>query len=95
LIRAGGIVTAGSGSGLEFDVMIALILGGFPLSGGSAAKLRAVIIGAFTITILSNGMILWGLDMNFVNAIKGLLFLVIIAVSYDRSRIKQVNMMPT
>lgn len=86
-----GIITTQSGSGLEFDLMVAIILGGFPMAGGAGAKLLSVIIGACTITILANGLIIWGLDVNVVNGIKGLLFVIIIAISYDRSSVKQVN----
>jgi len=90
-----GVVTAQSGSGLEFDIMIAIVLGGFPMAGGSMAKLRAVIIGALTLTVLSNGLIIWGLDVSIVNGVKGLLFIAIIAISYDRSSFKQFNMLST
>ena len=88
-----GTVSSNSGSGLEFDIMIAMVLGGFPMAGGSAAKLNAVIVGAATITILSNGLILWGIDVSIVNGIKGLLLIAIVALSYDRSSLKQVDMM--
>lgn len=85
-----GTVTAQSGSGLEFDIMVAIVLGGFPMMGGSAARLRSAIIGAFTITILSNGLVLWGLDYLLVNGVKGLLFLVIVGISYDRTNQNQM-----
>ncbi len=91
MTRVGGI-SANSGGGLEFDIMIALILGGFPMAGGTSARLRAVIIGAITITILTNGLIIWGLDVNLVNGLKGLLFIIIVALSYDRSNLKQVQL---
>lgn len=90
LTRSGN-VTGSSGSGLEFDIMVAIVLGGFPMMGGSAARLRSVIIGALTITILSNGLVLWGLDYLLVNGVKGLLFLIIVAVSYDRTNQSQMN----
>jgi ribose transport system permease protein len=90
LVRLGS-VTGSSGSGLEFDIMTALVLGGFPLTGGSAAKIRSAIIGAFTVTILSNGLILWGVNYVFVSGLKGLLFLVIVAISYDRTNLKQMS----
>lgn len=85
-----GMVTGSSGSGLEFDIMVAIVLGGFPMMGGSAARLRAVLIGALTTTILSNGLVLWGLDFYLVNGIKGLLFLAIVGISYDRTNQNQV-----
>lgn len=90
LTRTAG-VTGSSGSGLEFDIMVAIVLGGFPMMGGSAARLRSVIIGALTITILSNGLVLWGLDYLLVNGVKGLLFLIIVGISYDRTNQNQMN----
>jgi len=87
-----GQVTAQSGEGLEFDIMVAIILGGFPMAGGAGAKILSVIVGAVTATVLFNGLILWGVDVNFVNGIRGLLFIAIIAISYDRSALKQVKL---
>lgn len=88
-----GVVSANSGAGLEFDVMVAIVLGGFPMAGGSTARLRAVIIGAITLTVLTNGLIIWGLEPNIVNGVKGLLFITIVVLSYDRTNLKQVNML--
>lgn len=86
-----GYVTAQSGSGLEFEIMTAIVLGGFPMTGGDRSKIQAAIIGAITVTILANGLALWGLDPAQVNGVKGLLFLIIVGVSYDRSRGKLVS----
>lgn len=88
-----GTVSAQSGSGMEFNIMIALALGGFPMAGGSAAKIRSVIVGVLTITFLTNGLTLAGVDSSYINMIKGLLFIVIVALSYDRSNLKQVVFM--
>ena len=81
-----GVITAQAGSGLEFNVMLAIVLGGFPMNGGDASKIRSVIIGAVTITLLTNGLNIWGLDPGIVNGIKGVLFLIIVGLSYDRSK---------
>jgi ribose transport system permease protein len=81
-----GVITAQAGNGLEFNVMLAIVLGGFPMTGGDASKIRSVIIGAITITLLTNGLIIWGLDPGIVNGIKGVLFLIIVGLSYDRSK---------
>lgn len=86
-----GTVSASSGNGLEFNIMIALALGGFPMAGGAAAKIRSMIIGVLTITVLQNGLTIVGLDSEYINLVKGLLFVAIVAVSYDRSNLKQVN----
>ena len=92
MVRAGS-VSSQSGSGLEFNIMIALALGGFPMAGGASAKIRSTIIGVLTITFLTNGLTLAGVDNTYINLVKGLLFIVIVAVSYDRSNLKQVVFM--
>jgi len=92
MARAGTVSTQ-SGSGLEFNIMIALALGGFPMAGGSSAKIRSVIVGVLIITSLTNGLTLAGVDNSYINMIKGLLFIVIVAISYDRSNLKQVVFM--
>lgn len=86
-----GKVTSQSGSGLEFNMMMAIVLGGFPMRGGEKARLSSAIIGALTVTVLVNGLTLWGVDANLVNGIKGLLFVVIVGLSYDRSMGKLVS----
>jgi ribose transport system permease protein len=86
-----GSVSGSSGTGLEFNLLMAIVLGGFPLTGGEKSRLSSAVIGALTVTILSNGLVLWGVDPNIMNGIKGLLFIAIVAVSYDRSMGKLVS----
>ena len=86
-----GRITAASGSGIEFNMMLAIVLGGFPMSGGDKAKFSAAIIGAITACLLTNGLGVWGLDPNLIGGVKGIIFIVIIALTYDRSAGKLVN----
>jgi ribose transport system permease protein len=88
-----GMVSSGSGGALEFNIMIAMALGGFPMEGGAAAKIRSVIIGVLTMTILTNGLTIAGVDNSLINITKGVLFVVIVALSYDRTNLKQVVFM--
>lgn len=84
-------VTMNSGSGIEFNIMLAVVLGGFPMTGGDKATLPAAVIGAISATLLVNGLAMWGLDPNIVNGVKGAIFIVMIGLSYDRSAGKLVN----
>lgn len=77
-------VTSGSGGGIQLNVMIALVLGGMPLSGGATSKMRSAIIGAITITVLTNGLTLMGANVYIIDGIKGILFVIIVALSYLR-----------
>lgn len=86
-----GEVTAQAGTGLEFNMMLAIVLGGLPMRGGEKSRFSAAIVGALTVTILENGLVLWGLDAMLVNGVKGLLFVIIIGLSYDKSLGKLVT----
>lgn len=86
-----GNVTMNSGSGMEFNIMLAVVLGGFPMSGGDRSSVFSAIVGALTVTLLTNGLAVWGLDPNLVNGVKGVLFVAIIGLSYDRSMGKLVT----
>ena len=90
MVRA-GTITSQSGSVMEFNIMIALTLGGFPMAGGSTARIRSTIVGVLIITILTNGLTILGVDSTYINMIKGLLFILIVAISFDRSNLKQVS----
>jgi len=70
---------------------MAIALGGFPMRGGERSRLSAAIVGAVTITVLANGLQLWGLDPATINCVKGVLFVLIVALSYDRSDGKLIS----
>ena len=83
LIRTAG-VGATTGQSLETNTLIAVVLGGMSLTGGTSIKLRSVIIGALTFFMLSNGLSLWGVNPDIINIIKAGVFLVCVFLSYDR-----------
>ena len=70
-----------TGAGYHMDVMVALILGGMPLSGGMKSRLSAAIIGPFTYTLLSNGLTLSGVLVSQVPIIKALIFFAIVVLT--------------
>ena len=84
IIRGGGI-SGQTGATFEMDTIIVLTLGGAPLSGGSGVKLRSALLGALTYFVLSNGLIVWGVNAEVIFIIKGILFLTIVALTFDRS----------
>ena len=55
-----GSAGQGTGTGYAMDIMVALLLGGMPLSGGMKSKMSSSLIGSFTYVILSNGLNLAG-----------------------------------
>jgi ribose transport system permease protein len=81
LIVAGRIQTGQPtiGAGLELDVITAVILGGTNLFGGRG-HIFGTIVGALMITIIGNGLLLLGADVNVQTVFKGaILILVLLA----------------
>lgn len=63
------------------DVMVALVLGGMPLSGGPKSKISAGLIGAATITILNSGLTIMGLTTGQIQICRGIVFIVVVLIS--------------
>lgn len=81
-----GTVAILAGNGYELDVIVAIVLGGMSLNGGINSSVRAPIIGALITTILANGLVMIGVSYIFIDAVSGVIFLAVIAVSYKRAK---------
>jgi ribose transport system permease protein len=90
-IVRGGLADTSVGAGVNLDVMVAVVLGGFPLSGGANAKFSAPIIGALMVTILINGLAMMGQANVLGYAVKGVLFIVVVALTYEKSNGKLIH----
>lgn len=76
-----GSAGKGTGTGYAMDVMICLILGGMPLSGGMKSKVSSALVGTFTYVILSNDLTTMGVGLEMINFVKALIFVAIILVT--------------
>ncbi len=92
VLARSGNVGKNIGSGNEMDVMVAIILGGTSLSGGSKTKISSAVVGCITLKLLSNGMSIAGIPTEMVSLVKGILFIVIIMTTLRQS--KNVKEMP-
>ena len=90
LIRT-GTSTVLTGNDLYINVLCAALLGGLPLMGGSAAKFRSAVIGSTTMAFLTNGMILMSLSTYDQQLVKGIIFLITIAISFDRRNLRVIK----
>jgi ribose transport system permease protein len=70
-----------SGTGYEFDIITAVLLGGVSIFGG-VGRITGVIIGVVLMGVLSNGMILLNVDEYTQQIVKGLVLLS--AVGFDQ-----------
>ncbi|QMV44014.1 ABC transporter permease [Cohnella cholangitidis] len=71
-------ISENTGSGLEMDVIVALVLGGLALNGGSKSKMSSAIVGTITYVLLNNGLVMVGVATEMVSLVKGLIFLVVV-----------------
>ncbi len=92
VLARSGNVGKNIGSGNEMDVMVAIILGGTSLSGGSKTRISSAVVGCITLKLLSNGMSIAGIPTEMVSLVKGILFIVIILTTLRQS--KNVREMP-
>lgn len=83
-----GKVDYQTGSGVQFDVITALVFGGMPFGGGRHAKVSNAIIGSFTYVCLSNGLQLAGVPYNFIALVNGIVFLIVVYLSFPKSKDK-------
>lgn len=74
-------VTMSTGSGIGQDILVAVVLGGMPLSGGPRSKISAGLIGAFTITFLNNGLSIIGVSNDIIQIIRGIVFLGVVFIT--------------
>lgn len=80
LIRTGS-ASQTTGANFNFNVMMAMVLGGALLSGGNGVKARHAVIGAALLIILQNGLVLWGISARVQDIVKGVLFILMIVVT--------------
>lgn len=79
-----GSITPFTCDGMNTDIMIAIVLGGMPVYGGSRSKAYAPIIGAITVTALNNGLLMVGVSNAYVQGVRGIIFLMLILIGHKR-----------
>lgn len=77
-----GVGQPNVGQGFEFDVIVAVLLGGTSLSGGEGS-VSGMVVGAFIVGFLANGLNLLGIHTFYQDVLKGLVL--VGAVLLDRT----------
>lgn len=83
-------LTRNTGSSIGMDVIIAIVFGGMPVSGGARSKITAAVIGAFSMTFLSQIMTMLNLNSGIGQMVKAVIFLLVVFVATFNQRGKML-----
>ena len=86
-----GSVTSSGGNQLETQILIALVLGGMPISGGAMARFSNCVVGSLLYVVLSSGLTMIGLSTQTMQLIQGFIFLVFVAIFADRKSLSVIK----
>lgn len=82
-IRTGTISVSTSAS-LNMDVVLAVVLGGMSVFGGTRSYIYAGVLGALTVTLLNNGLLMVGISPTILQLVRGIFFLTLIFMGQKR-----------
>ncbi len=80
-------VSVETGSGLGMDVMLATVLGGMSIFGGSKSNSYAGLIGALTVAALNKGLLMVGVSSALIQGIRGVIFLLLVYLNSERQNL--------
>ena len=86
-----GSVTSSGGNQLETQILIALVLGGMPISGGAKVRFENIIVGSLLYIVLNSGLTMMGFTTQLMQLIQGVVFLVFVAVFADRQSLQVIK----
>lgn len=90
-IIRGCTASTNTGFGTEINVLNAMMLGGMTISGGWSSKFRCVILGSFLMAVVTDGLTLWNIDLFTQELIQGCIFIISVALSFDRKNVTVIK----
>ena len=86
-----GSVTSSGGNQLETQILIALVLGGMPISGGAMVRFYNFVVGSLLYVVLRSGLTMIGFSTQLMQLIQGVVFLMFVAIFADRQAIHVIK----
>lgn len=74
-------ISPGTASSLGMDILMAVVFGGMPQSGGARAKVSAGLVGGISITLLTQILNTVGLNTGEIQIVKAAMFLAIVFIT--------------
>ena len=81
-------LTKDTASSVGMDIIIAIVFGGMPVSGGARSKIYAAVIGAFSMTFLGQIMILLNFNSGIGQMVKAAIFIIIVYIASSNHKNK-------
>ncbi len=85
VVRAPTITTS-TASSIGMDVIIAIVFGGMPASGGARSKISAALVGSVSMVLLSQIMVILNFSAGISQCVKSILFLAVVTLSGLKGR---------
>ena len=79
-------VAATVGTGMGTDVMLATVLGGMSIFGGTKSNCYAGLLGAITVTMLNKGLLMMGIPSTSIQLFRGIIFLLLVYLNSERQK---------
>lgn len=86
-----GSITGTAGTQMETQILIALVLGGMPINGGSKARFTNIIIGVLTYSVLQTSLPMVFTQSATQQLVQGIIFLIVVALTMDRKNIRVIK----
>jgi len=75
-----------TGGSVGMDVIISIVFGGMPVSGGARSKIYSAVVGSLSMTLLSQIMLMLNLNSGIGQMVKATIFILVVYVSMLNSR---------
>lgn len=73
-------------SSVGMDVIISIVFGGMPVSGGAKSKIYSALVGSLSMTLLSQIMLMFNFNSGIGQMVKATIFILVVYVSMLNSK---------
>ena len=85
------VVSTTTGGSIGMDILVAIVFGGMPISGGPKSKIHAALIGAFSMSFLKRGLYYLGFSVGGQQMVLAVLFILVVYLTTLNYRTSQLN----
>lgn len=86
VIERAGSLSPQTLTSLNTDVMLAIVLGGMSIFGGSKSFAYTGIVGSLTVCLLNQGLLMIQVPSQYIQAVRGIIFLILIMTAQQRPK---------